>query len=133
MKGDSLDIYFTEKMQNWPLDDCAKGFEKCWYWLFSEDATPRFARARNDVPYNIVRQLKDEEKDLVRKKIHERLHHGFFSELYVIILVYWRDKEAIPLLKEQLKNFKIRNKGKNCDFSSWITLCKDAIKRLEKS
>ena len=133
MKKNILDSYFTDEVRNYPLDECSKGFDKCCYWLFSDDVTPRGARARGDVPYTIVDQLNEDEKKYVKEQIHERLAANQFYTMYVIILVYWKDKEAIPLLKQQLENYKIRNKGANCDFSYEIDIYKDAIKKLKKA
>lgn len=126
-----LDIYFADKARAFPVSDDLKGFEDCCYWLFSDDVSPRVARARNDVPYIIVDGLNDKEKELVKQQIYERLKAGDFKEIYVVILVYWKEKTAIPLLKHYAKDFKIRNKAPHCDFSFEIRLCQDAIKMLQ--
>lgn len=107
-------------------------FEHCWYWLLSDDPQSSFARSRMEVPFFLVDQLSEEEKKQVRKEIHERLAADRFASLYIVILVYLKDKEAIPLMKHHLDNFRIRNKAPHCDFSGEITLCKDAIRLLQK-
>ena len=129
-----LDIYFTDKTRSFPITEKEKEFDNCCYWLFSNEVDPRGARARNDVPYMIVDGLNDEEKKFVKQRIYERLEAGDFEEIYVVILVYWQEKKAIPLLKRYLKDFKVRYKSSRGVFASYeVKLCKDAIRKLEKA
>ncbi len=127
-----LDIYFTNQWKNFPVDDYMKGFDNCCHWLFSKNTDAAFFRARMEVPYTLVDWLNDEEKELVKQRIYERLEAGDFEEIYVIILVYWKEKKAIPVLKDYLKDFKMRYKSSHGHFSYEIRLCKDAIRILEK-
>ena len=106
-------------------------FEHCWYWLLSDDSQSSFARSRMEVPFFLVNQLNDGEKERVRKEIHDRLAADRFVPLYIVVLVYWKDKEAIPLIKQHLHNFRVRDKAPYCDFSFEIKICKDAIKLLK--
>lgn len=133
MHKNVLDVYFTDQARAFPITEKEKEFSQCCYWLFFNDAGPRGARARNDVPSMIVDGLDDEEKELVKKQIYERLDAGDFKELYVVIFVYWKEKAAIPLLKRYLKDFKIRHKASRGHLASYeMKFCKDAIRMLKK-
>lgn len=129
-----LDIYFTEQWKNFPMDDNMKGFDNCCRWLFSDRADLIFFRLRMEVPYTLVDWLSNEEKERVKQRIYERLEAGKFEEIYVVILVYWKEKKAIPLLKRYIKDFQFRNKGPFGIFACYeVKLCRDAIRMLKKA
>ncbi len=106
------------------------------YWLLSRSEQARFSRARNEVPMEEVFDATDEEAKELCAGIRKWLAKGDFCEIWVKVLVYFRDTEAIDVLESCLQRYKERQpeaKRIGGDFSPWIAMLKDAIKKLKKA
>ncbi len=105
------------------------------YWLLSKAADARFFRARNEVPLEEVYDATEEEAAEICAEIRKGLAKGDFYEIWVKVLVYFQDTDAVEVLTSCLRRYQERQKEVKRiggDFSSWIRLLKDAIKQLER-
>lgn len=105
------------------------------YWLFSQSDTATFARARNDIPLEIVDDVSEEEKKRICSKIRDRLEQNDFYTFYVRLLVHLNDKSAVDLLRKWKKHFlEKRRIGKRMGItcSIEIRLLNDAIRYLKR-
>lgn len=106
------------------------------YWLFSKSDWATFARARNEVPLEEVADATAEEAAEICAEIRKRLAQGDFYELWVKVLVYFHDTEAVETLEACLQRYKARHreaKRAGGGFTSWIQLLEDAIEQLKHS
>ncbi len=105
------------------------------YWLLSNAEQARFSRARNEVPLEEVYDATEEEAAEICANIRKRLARGEFYEIWVKVLVYFHDTDAVEVLTSCLQRYKERQKEVKHiggDFAPWIRLLKDAIKQLER-
>ena len=109
--------------------------EEINYWLFSDADQPRFARARNDIPPDIVSGVTDEEAEQICAKTRERLESGKFYEIWVKVLAFFNDKSALELLRKLEQYYQEKDriaKRFGGGYSPWIHTLKEAIKHLER-
>ena len=105
------------------------------YWLLSRAELPTLARCRNDIPLNVVCDVTEEEAAEICAEIRKRLQNQEFYEIYIKVLVYFKDTSALDVLKELVKYYKekervFKRKGITCKIER--RLLKAAIKHLKR-
>lgn len=90
-----------------PYENYSPEFQEFYYWCISEEEQPKFARARNDVPFDLVTCLTGEEletaKQLIFQKFDEQKEPLCF---FIRVLAQLGDPRAIPYIQMAYRNYK---------------------------
>jgi hypothetical protein len=119
-------------------NEYSKNFQEFYYWFISNDERPSVARARLDVPLDLVTILTGEELEKAKQLIFDKFDVECAKYIYIIALSVLNDKRAIPILKEQYKRYKHKHNtvslstGIRSDFSYEMKACLQAIKLIKK-
>jgi len=98
------------------------------YWLFSKSTEAGMCRCRNEVPLGVVGNLNEQEAAAVCEKIRKGLESGHFYDIWVYVLVYFKDTSALPVLEACVKRYKALDR----DAAYEIRALKDAIRYLKR-
>ncbi len=105
------------------------------YWVLSDAKEAQFSRCRGEFPFETICDVSDEDIDWICSSIRERLENGNYYRIYVSILAFFHDRNAIAVLTKSIHDFKEKCRFTDHarkSFTAEIRYLKHAIRYIKR-